>query len=98
MLLVGPNVATANYLIGLGGDAGGSGLTGPAATFVPQPGKSYQIEPVKKYWVATGDYEQGSMIKVAYVSDKAVPVDYSTRQQLTANMVHDANGNINLQA
>ncbi|KAI8718071.1 hypothetical protein NCS52_00885000 [Fusarium sp. LHS14.1] len=86
-----------NYLIGLGGDLQGTGLSGPAATFVPQPGKSYQIQPVKKFWVATGDYQRGALIKVASVNTTIVPIDFSTRDSVNATVVHNDVGKMTLQ-
>ncbi|KAF9766818.1 hypothetical protein IL306_000718 [Fusarium sp. DS 682] len=87
-----------NYLIGLGGDTQGTGLSGPAATFVPQPGKSYQIQPVKKFWVATGDFQKGALIKVASVGTMIVPVDFSARESVSATVVHNDTGRMVLQA
>ncbi|KAL6714840.1 hypothetical protein ACLMJK_007100 [Lecanora helva] len=92
------NAVEGNWLIGLGGDPTGTGLDGPAATFVPQPSKSYQIEPIKKYWVATGDFKKGSMIKVSSVSSEKIAIDFSTRSSRSATIVHAEDGSLNLQA
>ncbi|KAJ5970781.1 uncharacterized protein N7479_000699 [Penicillium vulpinum] len=84
-----------NWMIGLGsGGLDGTGLGGPAATFKPQGHKSYQIEPVKKYWISTADYKQGSMIKVAAVADKATLVDFSKRASRSIVLEHGEYGEI----
>lgn len=86
-------------MIGLGGgDIDGTGLGGAAATFVPEGGKSYQIEPVKKYWISNSNFSSGAMIKVSSVADKACAIDFSVRTLVTATVVHDDNGGITLQA
>lgn len=65
---------------------------------MPQPSKSYQIQPIKKFWIATGDYTKGALIKVASVNTTIVPVDFSTRDSITATVVHGDHGKLTLQA
>ena len=73
-------------------------MDGPPATFIPHPEKSYQIEPVKKYWVATGDFKRKAMIKVSSVSTQGVLIDFSTQAERSATVVHAEDGTLNLQA
>jgi hypothetical protein len=64
---------------------------------VPQGHKSYQIQPVTKYWISTADYSEGSMIKVAAVADKSVLIDYSERTSWKATVKHSKLGALSLQ-
>jgi hypothetical protein len=87
-----------NWLIGLGsGDLDGTRLRGAAPTFLPK-GRSYQIEPTKKYWICDAEYQKRSMIKVSSVAGKAYAVDYSNRAFISATVIHDENGVLKLQA
>ena len=59
---------------------------------------SYQIEPVKKYWVTTSEYKAGSLIKVASVATQKVAVDFSTLGQREAKIVHNPKSHLDIQS
>ena len=65
---------------------------------MPQGHKSYQIQPVTKYWISTADYSEGSMIKVRAVADNAVSIDYSKTTLWNTKVNHDSNGKLVVQA
>ncbi|KAH7146279.1 hypothetical protein EDB81DRAFT_934207 [Dactylonectria macrodidyma] len=86
------------YVIGLGGSKSGNGVDGPAATFVPEPGVRYQIQPLNTYYLAVGDFSKGSLIDVTKIGSTTVAVDFATSPTDDVVIVHDDHGNLNIQA
>ena len=80
-------------MLGLGLSSTG-GNKAPA-TFVPEPRKNYQIQPVQIYCLAFGDYVQGSIIDV---SKAKAPKEIDFYMNLAdVTVIHDENGNLNIQ-
>jgi hypothetical protein len=90
------NVLKGNWLIGLGGSKVG-GQSGPAALFAPQPGSSYEIQPINQYFVTFGSYTKSKLIDVARISTTNVLVDFTNGpDQVTIR--HSPDGNLTIQA
>lgn len=89
------NVLKGNWLIGLGGSKVG-GQSGPAALFAPEPGSSYEIQPIVQYYVAFGSYTQGNLIDVTQISTTNVLVDFTNGPD-RVTILHSADGNLTIQ-
>lgn len=85
-----------NWLIGLGGSSNGTGSTGPAATFMPEPNVKYQIQPVNTYYVCFGDFTKGALIDVTKIGGSTCTIDF-THLPSSVTIVHDAEGELVLQ-
>jgi hypothetical protein len=86
-----PNLLSDGWTIGLGGTNGGD-ADGPLAVWVPEGNASYQIEPAQKYYVAFGDYQQNSLIKVSSVSRGYATADFGDGSRNEVSIVHDERG------
>lgn len=82
-------------MIGLGGSTNGTGLSGPQATFCPEPNAIYQIEPINTYYLAWGKFDQGTMINYTTVSGTK-ELDF-TKLPDEIVIVHDADNKFNIQ-
>jgi hypothetical protein len=86
--------AAVNWMIGLG--VGGSEGDGPAATFIPYPGITYNIMPHNTYYVIPTGYAQGSIIDVARIGE-SVEIDFTKYPKGKVVIVHDSKGRLTIQ-
>ncbi|KAA8893614.1 hypothetical protein FN846DRAFT_820578 [Sphaerosporella brunnea] len=85
-----------NWMIGLGGSSTGSGFTGPAATFVPEPSVHYQIQPVNTYFLTFGDYKAGNLIDRTKMANQVLLIDFDKLPN-SVTVEHDAEGQLVIQ-
>ncbi|KAK4460464.1 hypothetical protein QBC42DRAFT_332366 [Cladorrhinum samala] len=76
-----------HWAIGVGGADGH-----PIATFTPEPGRRYRIEPSLKYWVAPVDCVRGTIVDMDVLYN-SVQVDFTNSPE-RVTIVHDQQGNM----
>ncbi|KAJ4171388.1 hypothetical protein NW754_013157 [Fusarium falciforme] len=68
-----------NFFIGLASSPDGASSV-PTATFKPEPGNQYQIQPVNTYYVTYGSvFQVGELLDVAKLPKKPLAVDFTVR-------------------
>jgi len=63
----------------------------PVLTFSPHPGHDYDIYPVLKFWVSTGDYTDGTTFKISDFG-KVGHIDFTGKEQTIATLTQDSSG------
>lgn len=63
---------------------------GPLASWVPEPGRQYQIQPFNRWFVVFGNFSKGMIVDAATYQRFNAKVDFT--RSFTPNMavVHDA--------
>jgi hypothetical protein len=82
------------WVIGLGKVI--NGKTVPAATIIPQPNCSYQIQPVNKWYIAYGTYRAGQVCNFEMSSLDKATVDFANSSN--ARVIHSPSGQLTTQA
>ena len=89
-------IVLGNWSIGVGiADGGGSSFKNPAATFIPQPSVSYNIQPSTKFIVSTSAYDEGSIIDPKKAG-KSITVDCAKNPLGIVSVIHNANGKLSI--
>lgn len=83
-----------NWVIGLGKVVNGKTL--PAATIIPQPNCTYQIQPINKWYITYGSYTSGQVMNVEMAGLNKATVDFTTGSA-NARVVHSDGGQITTQ-
>ncbi len=83
-----------NWIIGLG--LASSEGSGPSATFTPEPGVTYQIQPSNTFYLVAQDFEKGVLMDVATIGD-ILPIDFTKIQGSKVTIVHGKQGSLNIQ-
>ncbi|KAF5003952.1 hypothetical protein FDECE_9541 [Fusarium decemcellulare] len=66
-----------NFFVGLASSPDGASSV-PTATFKPEPGNQYQIQPVNTYYLTYGStFSVGQLLDVAKLSKKPLPIDFT---------------------
>ncbi|CAH0022233.1 unnamed protein product [Clonostachys rhizophaga] len=88
------NAKDNNWVIGLGKVVNGKTL--PAATIIPQPNCTYQIQPINKWYITYGSYTSGQVMNVEMAGLNKATVDFTTGSA-NARVVHSDGGQITTQ-
>ncbi|KAG8671042.1 hypothetical protein FPOAC2_04358 [Fusarium poae] len=88
------NARDNGWVIGLGKVI--NGKTVPAATIIPQPNCSYQIQPVNKWYIAYGTYRAGQVCNFEMSSLDKATVDFANSSN--ARVIHSPSGQLTTQA
>ncbi len=67
-------------------------IPGPTATFLAEPGDTFNITPQTTVYVADGAYTSGQVLDYSALVVTAAAVDFSGRPQTTATVTQDAQG------
>lgn len=78
-----------NWVIGLGLDS--SEGSGPSATFTPEPGVTYQIQPSNTFYVVPVMFEKGVVMDVAKIGE-TLPLDFTKISNGRVTVVHGKQG------
>ncbi|KAF5024486.1 hypothetical protein F66182_3426 [Fusarium sp. NRRL 66182] len=84
-----------SYVVGLGGSNSDNSLSGPMATFIPEPEAQYQIRPTKAYCIATGDFKKGALVDITKTG--VTYVDFDTSPSRDVVITHDRDGHFIVQ-
>ncbi|KAF4453768.1 hypothetical protein F53441_3594 [Fusarium austroafricanum] len=88
------NAKDNGWVIGLGKVV--NGQTVPAATIIPQPNCSYQIQPINTWYIAYGTYQAGQVCNFEMSGLEKATVDFSNSSR--AKVVHSSGGEITTQS
>lgn len=77
MCLLNANISPGNWLVGV--SASINGASGPAATFIPIPGQSYQVKPINEFWLSAGQYVPGALVDYTVVQQSPLKLDFSAK-------------------
>ncbi|WYZ35447.1 hypothetical protein EsH8_X_000094 [Colletotrichum jinshuiense] len=82
-----------NFFVGLASSPDGAG-SAPTATFKPEPGNQYQIQPVNTYYIAYGaTFQVGQLLDVAKLAKKPLQIDFTVRGP-TVTVNHNPDGQL----
>ncbi|OAQ73138.1 hypothetical protein VFPPC_12931 [Pochonia chlamydosporia 170] len=82
-----------NFFVGLASSPDGSSSV-PTATFKPEPGNQYQIQPVNTYYVTYGStFAVGELLDVAKLPKQALQIDFTIRGP-TVTINHTPDGKL----
>ncbi|KAM0248969.1 hypothetical protein ACHAP5_003178 [Fusarium lateritium] len=82
-----------NFFVGLASSPDGAG-SAPTATFKPEPGNQYQIQPVNTYYIAYGaTFQVGQLLDVAKLGKKPIQIDFTVRGP-TVTINHNPDGQL----
>ncbi|KAF7557635.1 hypothetical protein G7Z17_g522 [Cylindrodendrum hubeiense] len=82
-----------NFFVGLASSPDGASSV-PTATFKPEPGNQYQIQPVNTYYITFGStFSVGQLLDVAKLSKKPLLVDFTVRGP-TVTINHNPDGQL----
>ncbi|KAL6918271.1 hypothetical protein ACHAP8_007533 [Fusarium lateritium] len=87
------NAKDNGWVIGLGKIV--NGQTVPAATIIPQPNCSYQIQPINTWYISYGSYRAGQVCNFEMSSLQKATVNFSNSSN--ARVVHSPGGEITTQ-
>ena len=85
-----------SFMIGYGASYTGKGSSGPPATFIPQPNRSYHISPNRVFYLGFGYYTKDSIIGVSE-AENLLKIDFA-KLKTDVEVVHASDGTLNLQA
>jgi len=85
-----------SYMIGYGASYTGKGSSGPPATFIPQPNRSYHITPNRVFYLGYGYYTRDSIIAVSE-AENLLKIDFATLKP-DVEIIHDQEGRLHIQA
>ncbi|KAF5020612.1 hypothetical protein F66182_7361 [Fusarium sp. NRRL 66182] len=82
-----------NFFVGLASSPDGTSSV-PTATFKPEPGNQYQIQPVNQYYITYGtNFSVGQLLDVSKLSKKPLLIDFTVQgSKVVVN--HTANGQL----
>ncbi|KAK4124715.1 hypothetical protein N657DRAFT_670631 [Parathielavia appendiculata] len=83
-----------NWVIGLG--LSSSEGNGPSATFTPEPGVTYQIQPSNTFYLVAQNFEKGVLMDVAKIGD-VLPIEFTKLPGPNVTIVHGRQGGLNIQ-
>lgn len=84
-----------SYMIGYGASYIGKGSSGPPATFIPQPNRSYHITPNRVFYLGYGYYTKDSIISVSE-AENLLKVDFANLKA-DVDVVHNKEGRLKVQ-
>ncbi|MGJ5177976.1 hypothetical protein ACQR16_27070 [Bradyrhizobium oligotrophicum] len=64
----------------------------PVATFMAEPGDTFYVTPVVKYYVTEGLFDPGTVINISEISQSKVTIDFTGRVETTATVTQQRNG------
>ncbi|WP_165188326.1 hypothetical protein [Caulobacter soli] len=70
----------------------GTPIPAPTATFLAEPGDTFNITPQMIFYVSDGAYTSGQVLDYSALVVTAATVDFSDRSQTTATVTQDAQG------
>jgi hypothetical protein len=85
-----------SYMIGYGASYTGRGSSGPPATFIPQPNRSYHITPNRVFYLGYGYYTKDSIIGVSE-TENLLKLDFATLKA-DVEVIHNQEGRLKIQA
>ncbi|KAK9418682.1 hypothetical protein SUNI508_07939 [Seiridium unicorne] len=83
-----------NWVIGLG--LSSSEGMGPTATFIPEPGPTYQIQPSNTFYISPNMFIKGRLMDVAKIGD-AIAIDFTKFPTGKVTIVHGKQGGLTIQ-
>lgn len=79
-------------MIGFGAES--NGYSSPLAVFVPEPSTYYSIRPNGKFRLIVSGYTQGALVDATKYTDRGVLLDFSNKENMTAEIRHDDHGKL----